>query len=391
MTGVSLPLDETSILVTDVDRRKSLPIIRSLGQAGVKVIGLSHTGLPVGGLSRYCARTLRCPDYKQTPEDWIAFIERTCADHRPTAFLPLEDAAIEICLAHPECFTPYTRALLPTSDVMEIAYDKWKTVQVAERVGVPVPKSFCPESLEDVRELARGWQGGAVIKPRKTSGSRGIAFVDSAQQIEQAWRAVSRDYPRPIIQQRIDHKGTGLGVFVLIDEAGKPLALFGHKRLREYPIKGGPSTLCMSHRDDELIDRSLRLLREIDFRGVAMVEFKVDTKSGETLLLEINPRFWGSVGLSIAAGVNFPLLYHKAAARMPVEPELEYAPDIYRRWLLPGDLLHFLENPDRMQMEPSFFWFRGKNLSYDILSLRDPFPVLGILVESLRRIAGRSS
>ncbi len=384
-------LEQTSILISDVDRRKALPIIRSLGRSGVQVIGLSKAGFSVGGLSRHCNLTLRCPDHLSEPDAWVSFVEETCREYRPTTFLPLEDNAITLCLDHPDCFEPFTRALLPSREAMEVSYDKWKTLELARRVGVRIPESHCPQHVEEVRELARGWQGGAVVKPRKTSGSRGMLFVNDPGALEAAWVEVSREFPRPIVQQRIDATGPGLGVFVLIDEKGQLLGLFGHKRLREYPIQGGPSTLCCSHRDESLIEQSLTLLREMNFHGIAMIEFKVDATTGEPVLMEINPRFWGSIGLAVAAGVDFPLLYHKCAAGLPVHPTLEYPPDVHGRWLFPGDLLHFLKNPNRMHLEPSFFWLRGRNLHYDILSLRDPAPALGMLVEGLRRALGHSS
>jgi len=386
-----MKLEETSILISDVDRRKALPIIRSLGRQGVEVIGMASSGLSVGGLSRYCAKTLRCPDYQRDPGGFVSFVAEACARYRPTVFLPLEDKAIELCLEQPDCFATHSRALLPSPEVMELSYDKWKTCELATRLGIPIPESHCPASLDEVRALAASWQGRCVIKPRKTSGSRGLCFIDEPDQIEATWLETSKAFPRPIIQRRIDAGGDAFGVFVLIDEAGELLALFGHKRLREYPIEGGPSTLCRSHRDEVLIERSLRLLREIDFRGVAMVEYKVDLETGEPLLLEINPRFWGSIGLAIASGVDFPMLYHKTVAGLETTPVLEYTPDTYGRWLFPGDLLHFLRNPDRMKLEPGFFWFRGDNLSYDILSLDDPLPALGMAVEGLRRVLGLSS
>jgi len=389
--NADMKLDQTSILVTDVDRRKALPIIRSLGAAGIKVIGLSSVPFSVGGLSRHCALTLRCPDYKTAPREYVAFIEKCCAQYQPTVFLPLEDATIELCLENPECYEPYTRALLPSRDVMDVSYDKWKTMELAREVGVPTPESHCPETLDEVRALCESWRGGAVIKPRKTSGSRGMKFVERAEEIEAAWNEVSREYPRPVIQERVDASGDGLGVFVLIDGDDELVALFGHKRLREYPIGGGPSTLCMSHHDPTLVEQSLRLLRAMKFRGVAMVEFKHDAKRGEAVLMEINPRFWGSIGLAIAAGVDFPLLYHRAAAGVAQSPVLEHTPDVYGRWLFPGDLMHFLKNPNRMRLEPSFFHFFGPDIHYDILSISDPAPAFGILIESVRRLLGRSS
>lgn len=379
----------TSILITDVDRRKSLPIIRSLGRAGVRVIGASAKRMTVGGLSRYCAETVRCPDYAHDPTGFVAWLRIFCETARPTTFLPLEDRAIELCLAHRETWEPSTSALLPSQETMEVCYDKWRTLEMAREHGVPIPRSFAPESRLEVEDLARTWEGPAVVKPRKTSGSRGMRYVDGPGDLSEAWSIVDADFPRPIIQERIPLDGPGLGVFTLLDDNSEVIALFGHKRLREFPVEGGPSTLRVSYRDDALIDQSLRLLRAMGFRGVAMVEFKVDPVRGIPVLMEVNPRFWGSIQSAISAGVDFPLLYHRLAAGLAVEPTTDWEEGLYGRWLLPGDILHFLKNPSRFRLRPSFFRFWDKRLDYDIVSLRDPLPMLGIVIESFRRLFGR--
>ena len=102
--------------------------------------------------------------------------------------------------------------------------------------------------------------------------------------------------------------------------------------------------------------------------------------------MEINPRFWGSLQLAISAGVDFPVLYHQAALGLDVEPILNYPINKYCRWLWPGDIFHFLSNPNRFDLQPSFFKFCGSNISYDIISGDDPLPTLGIVLESLRKV-----
>jgi hypothetical protein len=42
-----------------------------------------------------------------------------------------------------------------------------------------------------------------------------------------------------------------------------------------------------------------------------------------------------------------------------------------------GDILHFLNNPNRFHLNPSFFQFFDPNTSYDIISRDDLFPVMG--------------
>jgi predicted ATP-grasp superfamily ATP-dependent carboligase len=108
-----------------------------------------------------------------------------------------------------------------------------------------------------------------------------------------------------------------------------------------------------------------------------MVEFKVDPRDGVPKLMELNPRFWGSLQLAIVSGVDFPYLILKMARRESFEPVLRYQAGKRCRWLLLGDILHFLNNPHRFHLHPSFFKFLDPNTSYDIISIDDPFPVIG--------------
>lgn len=381
----------TSALITDIDRRKALPIIRSLGKEAVRIIGISYCRSPLGGFSKYCAKIYRCPDYRNEPSLFLERLHDICRHEKPDVFYPIEDLSLHLCVQYPDSWRPYTRAVLPTLSALDTAYNKWKTVQVARRLGIRVPKTYCPDSVDEVAHLASNWKGQAVIKPRKSSGSRGLRYVESPSQLVPIYQEVSSKYPKPLIQERVPSSGEGLGVFLLLNDKHKTLAVFGHKRLREYPVSGGPSTLRTSYRDKNLIEQTVRLFKSMDLVGVAMAEYKLDPRINAPVLMEINPRFWGSLQLAIHSGVNFPLLYHKTALAMPVEPILDYPIGKYCRWLWPGDILHFISNPNRFYLQPSFFKFCGSNLSYDIISTDDPLPIMGIFLEALRKFVRRIS
>jgi len=100
------------------------------------------------------------------------------------------------------------------------------------------------------------------------------------------------------------HAGEGHGVELLC-AGGEPLAVFQHRRLHEVPITGGASALRESVPvDPVLLDHSLRLLRELRWTGLAMVEFRVGPAG--PVLMEINGRVWGSLPLAVKSGVDFP-------------------------------------------------------------------------------------
>jgi predicted ATP-grasp superfamily ATP-dependent carboligase len=81
-----------------------------------------------------------------------------------------------------------------------------------------------------------------------------------------------------------------------------------------------------------------RILDHVGWHGVAMVEFKV-TPEGCPYLMEVNPRFWGSLQLAIDAGVDFPWLLYQLASGAPAWPDPGYRTGVRVRWLL-GDLDH---------------------------------------------------
>jgi len=104
---------------------------------------------------------------------------------------------------------------------------------------------------------------------------------------------------------------------------------------------------------------SRRLLESLQWRGVAMVEWKCDPRSGRPLLLEINPRFWGSLALAVRAGVDFPRLYANAALGKP-SPDFPapYQIGTVSRWVIPGDILRYFSEPAAAR-EPLSDFLRG--------------------------------
>jgi predicted ATP-grasp superfamily ATP-dependent carboligase len=186
-----------------------------------------------------------------------------------------------------------------------------------------------------------------------------------------------------LIQELVPREGPGYGASFLIDEKGGVKASFIHKRLREYPVTGGASTLRESARHDDIRDMALALLKALNWFGVAMVEFKIDPRDGQPKLMEINPRFWGSLSLAVTAGVNFPYLLYRMSRNENFKPVKHYRVGAKCRWLLPGDILHFIYNPKRISLLPGFFNFWDADTAYDILSLKDPLPVLGRILTPL--------
>ena len=371
------------VLVTDCDKRKSLPIVRALGKEGVQVICGSSDALALSFFSKYCTRRVRYPPADgHNPGEFIAWLTSFVSREGIPVLIPLEEKTIVPVLENKAELSRYTQIPFPDLSIFAQAADKRLTLAIAERVGVPIPKTYVVQKLDHVPRIADEVDYPCVIKPRQSAGTRGLVYVRCKKEMDKYYE-VHRVFPFPLIQEFIPNGGA-YGVSVLLDRGANPIAVFTHKRLREFPVSGGPSTLCESVRYPEIEALALRLLKELGWCGVAQVEFRVDARDGVPRLMEINPRFWGSVALPIYAGTNFPYLLCKVALSQDIQSVQDYQEGLRCRWLLPGDILHFVKNPRRFKLNPSFFRFVDGKTCYYVLSRDDPLPTLGFLACSVR-------
>ena len=363
------------VFVTDGHWRKTLAVVRSLGKRGVKVTAGESSWVATSLFSKYCNRRVVYPSVRRHPEAFLAFLRRELQEIPYDLVIPMEEETLLLLAQHKEEFAPVARLPIPPLKTIARARDKGWLLRHASQQGIPIPRTSWVEDTACLDTIKNTIPPPWVIKPRVSSGSFGIAYVDREEDLAEAYRSVDSHFPFPLVQERVPSEGEALGCSALLDHGGELKASFVHRRLREYPITGGPSTLRESIRHPQVEELGIRLLQSLDWYGVAMVEFKVDPRDNEPKLMELNPRFWGSLALAIRAGVDFPYLLYKMAMGEAFEPILEYETGVRCRWLLPGDILHFLTNPKRFHLEPSFFRFRG--IADDILSLHDPLPALG--------------
>lgn len=366
------------VLVTNANTKHALAAVRSLGKKGLNVATASHTKLSMAFFSR-CSKSRHI---YPSPENAVLFTKVMLNIVRKNKFnviLPIGSDISILLSKHLNEYLKYTKIPLANYDMLTKAYDKAETLKIAIENGIPCPQTFFPESVNEVENIAKKIDFPAVIKIRKGAGAKGVVYVNTPAELVFNYKrihntpspSIFENYQYPLIQEYIS--GEGRGFFALFNNS-EPIAFFAHKRLREYPITGGPSVLAESVRcDPKIKEYGIKLLKALNWHGVAMVEFKIDSRNGQPKLMEINPKFWGSLDLAIASGVDFPYLAYKMAIGDDVKPVFTYKEGIRFRWLLPYDVLHLLSSPNKISAFKEFLKFRNENLFYDI-SLDDPLP-----------------
>ena len=144
----------------------------------------------------------------------------------------------------------------------------------------------------------------------------------------------------------------------------KMILKFTHKRLREYPVSGGPSTLRVSVIRQDLEEYTKMIMDALSWHGVAMVEFLVSSRNNIPYFMEINPRYWGSLRLPIVSGIDFPYYHYLMARSENFNKMVRYKTGIKARWLLFGDILWLLTSKKENKYKQ--FFAKQKKKTYMI-------------------------
>ena len=329
------------VLVLDANQRSALAITRSLGrQPGITVLTADTTPRALAGASRFCSGYFQYPSPAQDPGAFMDWLAGTLDQEAMTHLFPATEITSYTCLMYRERLGACKLPFADLETVQRLA-DKCRLMELAEELGIPHPRS---QRIENPRSVDPAELGPypVILKPCYSQIWQGGRWLSSSVQIAHSpedfrqlteTRPYLRDHPF-LVQDFIP--GNGAGVFALY-RGGEAVTFFAHRRLREKPPSGGVSALSESAvPDPRLLDLSRRLLDRAGWHGVAMVEFRI-TPAGEPYLMEVNPRFWGSLQLAIDCGMDFPhLLFELSQGHHPRAPA-DYPTGRRLRWLL-GDL-----------------------------------------------------
>ncbi len=408
-----MPEAVSTAIVLGVDTQIGLAIVRELGQAGVRVVAVSHDPLAIGLVSRHVWRKRVC--HPARGDAWIALLNGLAAELGPCSVIAISEVNLQWLQAQRDHLAPELALAIPTERALRLVLDKQRTIDMAREVGLDTPRSEQPASIADVERLAHDFPFPAVLKwsdpnavaPLLSKAGLPLEKAVYAYDTEE-FMAAMHPFKAigcwPLVQQYCP--GRGLGQFFFM-HGGVAIQRFQHLRVAEWPPEGGFSSVCDAlplDRHSPLQERSIALLRRIAWDGVAMVEFRLDEATGSAKLMEINGRFWGSFPLAQQAGAGFAVLAHRAALglplRSPPQPREELRcrmvvteiKRLKRIWLQPG-LIRDRQFQIRPWAELRRFLadFVRRGVGYYVWSLSDPLPWLADVGRPARALWRRFS
>ena len=274
-------------LIIATDMQKSAP---ALQMADVKII----------------VPTVYAPDY-------IEQVFNICQTYHVNVLISLNDLELPILAGQKKKFERIgTKIIVSDPNVIDIAFDKYKTALWIESIGLIAPKTYI--NIEDAKKALKNAEIAfpLILKPRWGSGSIGIETVYDIEELDLVYRLLLKKIKRTIlstvsvgneyilIQERLTGKEFGLDV--MNDLKGNNIAVSVKQKLS---MRAGETdkAITIDMPDIRQIGHKIgQCLKHIGNLDVDIMQ----RANGDHCILELNPRFGGGFPFSYEAGVNLP-------------------------------------------------------------------------------------
>lgn len=264
------------------------------------------------------APALQAADVKiQVPavyaKDYIDITLDICRKHHVDALISLNDLELPILAKNKAKFEAEgVTVIVSDPKVIDICFDKYKTAQWTESIGLNAPKTYV--RLADAKKaLAIGEIAFPLfMKPRWGSGSIGLETIDDMEELDVYYNILMKKIKKSILATAsvgdeyimIQEKLTGqeFGLDVMNDLQGNHVAVSVKKKLA---MRAGETDKAITVDLPEVRAMGKKIGEKLHHIGNLDVDI-MQRANGDYCVLELNPRFGGGFPFSYEAGVNFP-------------------------------------------------------------------------------------
>ncbi len=315
-------------LVTAADVPSSVAGLRALGRAGLRVLAVGPRRTAPALWSRYAAARALAPDPVADPDGFLATVGELADRHGPLVVYPGEDEGLNVLIGAGGRLPERASLPYPGPGPLAALRDKRRLADLAAASGLATPRTLFGGR---VAELAGGdLPDGAVVKPARPGGAFAkVRVAESADDLRELLAAVPAD-EELVLQERL--AGRLMALAVVIGRDGTLVRRFQQVATRTWPEDAGISSLAFSiEPDEDLAEAARSLLAAAGYWGLAQLQF-IDTGDGPALI-DVNTRYYGSMALALAAGVDLPGAWHSVALGRPAGGPGPYRVGVAYRWL----------------------------------------------------------
>jgi predicted ATP-grasp superfamily ATP-dependent carboligase len=386
-SSVGASTQEPAVLVT-TGHSAGYPCLRSLVPRGVRTIVASPDERTPEFASRFCDRAVSVTD----PSDDLLAYRDELLDIAMLpgvrTIVPTHERDAYVLSHYREAFEEHVDLVVPDRDLLHSVHDRLELFDIAADASVPIPSTQLLTDVED-------WDRRHIVKsrynlladaycedfgPSETASVSTITHLEPGETPDAAAIRAEMQHT-PIVQEFVPTTDQYM-VNALYDH-GEPVALCQQRQVRCSSYIGGGGVYRESVDIPELERVARRLLSELDYHGLACIEYMQDAETDEFKLAEINPRMWQSLGSTVRTGADFPYYYWLVATDGTADIDPSYDLGVGTH-LLEGELTYLLsllrdtsphiDRPSLPAALGAVVWSCLTDPHFDYLKLDDPLP-----------------
>ncbi len=261
-------------------------------------------------------------------DDYISRTLDICKRYSIDALISLNDLELPILAEQKARFDELgVKVIVSDPRVIDICFDKYKTAQWVEGLGLNAPKTYV--TLEDAKKALANREIAfpLFLKPRWGSGSIGLETVEDMEELNDVYQLLFKKIKKTILATAsvgeeyimIQEKLTGneYGLDVMNDLDGNFIAVSVKQKLA---MRAGETDKAVTVDLPEVRELGAIIGRNLGHVGNLDLDI-MQRANGDYCVLELNPRFGGGFPFSYEAGVNLPkaILMWLRGEKVPVE------------------------------------------------------------------------
>lgn len=298
----------------------ALSAVRSLGRMGVRVAILAESGNSPALRSKYAAERHRLNRFTTDEKGFVGFLMNYGRrQSKKPVIIPTADPDMILIDKHRDALSEYYLVAVPGENAVERFTYKRNFYEFAREHGLPIPETYYPADIEELRCIGRSIPYPAILKPsdprswnddiHRIIGYKKVCIVNCLAELMDTSEKIYRHSSDIILQEFIPgDDASHFDLHVYCNGDGNLLASFVGRKIRIQPPYAGTGCFVRSVSVPELRELGEDLLKRIGFRGLANIDFKKDSRTGKFVLLEINPRLSQWSILATECGVNMPFI-----------------------------------------------------------------------------------
>lgn len=245
--------------------------------------------------------------------EYVNITLNICKEQKIDALLSLNDLELPILAENKDRFEELgVKVIVSDPEVIDVAFDKYKTAQWVESLGLVAPKTYL--RLDDAKKaLAAGEiEFPLFMKPRWGSGSIGLESIADMEELDIYYNLLMKKIKKTILATAsvgdeyimIQEKLTGseFGLDIMNDLNGNHVAVSVKQKLA---MRAGETDKAVTVDIPEVREMGRKIGEALGHIGNLDVDI-MQRADGAYCVLELNPRFGGGFPFSYEAGVNLP-------------------------------------------------------------------------------------